>query len=123
MTRKIWYTKTQAEMAAIEQDLKRYGIEESPDRYGVTTYAIREPYNPELHDHLIDLGFNYDPMAAEFDDGDAENGPGAWWHPPYDQYTASDEYISIDDGGHVVHRENRDLEFEAWIDEQQAHSA
>ena len=121
MTRKIWYTKAQAEMSAIEQDLKRYGIEESTDRYGVTTYAIREPYNPELHDHLIDLGFNYDPMPAEFDDGDPENGPGTWGHPPYDQYTASDEYICIDEGGHVVHRENRDLEFEVWIDEQQAH--
>jgi hypothetical protein len=115
MARKIWYTKDFAALAATDAGLPRWGIEEWTDRYGVTAYAIREPTNPDLHDHLTALGYDFDPMPAEFDDGDPENGPGTGGHPPYDQYIGPDEFIMIEDG-HVVHRAARDLDLERWID-------
>jgi len=77
-------------------------------------------FNPDIHAQLIDLGYAYEAIPAYFDDGDSENGPGPYGSPPYDEYTGPDEYICIDEKGHVVWREARDLELEAWFDEQQA---
>ena len=116
MGRKIWYTKTFAVLAAVDAGLPRFGIEETTDRYGVATYAIREPFNPEVHDHLIAIGYTFIPRPAEWDDGDPENGPGTGGYDEWDEYEGPAEYIAIDRSGHVVHREDRDLEFEAWID-------
>jgi hypothetical protein len=47
---------------------------------------MRKPVNPEAHRFLTDQGaavlvYQGD---ADFDDGDAENGPGTWGHPDYD---------------------------------------
>lgn len=80
---------------------------------------MANPYNEDAHQQLLALGYEHENMPAEFDDGDAENGPGSWGHPPYDEYTSNDDYIIIDQAGQFVHHEMRDLELEHFVARQQ----
>lgn len=52
----------------------------------------RMPFNLALHIHLTELGYEYVQHTAEFDAGDAENGPGACY-PAYDEYVGPDVYF------------------------------
>ena len=59
---------------------------------------MRKPINPEAHKLLTDQGaavlvFQGD---ADFDDGDAENGPGTWGHPAYDLYQSESHDICVE---------------------------
>lgn len=73
-------------------------------------------YNEDAHKQLVALGYEYERVEAEFDDGTPEDGPGTWGHPPYDQYTSDVDYIIIDESGHFVHHEMRDLKLEEFLD-------
>jgi hypothetical protein len=73
-------------------------------------------FNPELHTHLVELGFTYTYYPPEFDDGDPENGPGTWGCPAFDEYEDATTRVIIDQEGHVEVT-LRDLELEAWLDD------
>ena len=78
-------------------------------------------FNIEIHDHLLALGFAWTPHEAEVQDhGNGETGPMVHWCPPWDEYVADDWRVIIDQNGHVVVSEARDLAFEAWCDEMSA---
>jgi hypothetical protein len=119
MKTQFHYSEEGARMWA-EQELKltRFGIVHWPQRGydDVDRYTVREPFNPELHDWLVELGYAFTPHPAEWDDGDAENGPGSGGCDDWDQYEGPDEYIIIEPSGRVAHRAARDLELEAFID-------
>ena len=110
------YTERSARARAEEAGLIDYGIVQHMERDGVMIYWARQAFNLELHRELLERGYVFQPFPAEFDDGDPESGPGTDGCDAWDQYQGSDEYIIIDPSGHVVHRSDRDLEMEAWID-------
>lgn len=60
--------------------------------------------NPQIHAHLIDLGFVHTHYEADwFDGGDAENGPKLEGGPCYDEYDNDiDLRIYVDQHGIVV---------------------
>jgi hypothetical protein len=79
----------------------------------------REPFNVAVHDQLTVLGYELTQHREDYwDDGDAESGPSLNGGPAYDEYCGPDEYICIDEQGHVVHRDDRNLELEQWLDDQ-----
>ena len=70
----------------------------------------RTPYNPDLHYFLVDeIGYAFTP----FDDGDPETGGDG----PWDEYESADHRIVINQEGRVEIAEDRNLVWEAWIDE------
>ena len=78
------------------------------------------PFNSGIHAVLVEMGYEYKHYECTFEDvGDPENGPQLDGDPAFDEYKSADEYIIISECGRVVHREDRDLEFEKWIDEQE----
>ena len=79
------------------------------------------PFNQDIHDNLVAMGYVPTLYECTFEDvGDAENGPELTGDPAFDEYKGPAEYVIVDESGHVVHREERDLVFEAWIEEQEA---
>jgi hypothetical protein len=70
--------------------------------------------NPTVHSQLSALGYEHEHIPADFDDGDAENGPGTWGHPAFDTYTGPDYYVHVNASG-ILHIEKRDHQLEAWI--------
>jgi hypothetical protein len=67
--------------------------------------------NQAAHDFLTSNGYSHQHFEADFDDGDAENGPGFGGSPAYDLYTGELEIIGISETGEAD-REVRDLERE-----------
>jgi hypothetical protein len=64
----------------------------------------REPLNPEAHRLLTDQGaavLVYQ-GEADFDDGDAENGPETWGCPEYDHYQSESHDVWIEWEGMVI---------------------
>lgn len=98
----------------------RRRIGECTELYGAMALAEvdPEPINPEVHAHMLEMGYSYQYYPVYEEGGDAENGPGLVV-PDYDEYTSQDDVVIIDQGGHFAHFEKRDLELEKWIDEQQ----
>jgi hypothetical protein len=78
-----------------------------------------EALNPGVHQHMIEMGYRHSYSPAEFDDGDAENGPGHGGHDEFDTYESADDYVVIDARGHFAHHEKRDLELERFLDQNQ----
>lgn len=65
---------------------------------------IEGPFNPFAHEMLTSDGaFIHTHMEADFDDGDAENGPGYGGHDAYDLYEGESHDIVIDRSGLIVH--------------------
>jgi hypothetical protein len=61
-------------------------------------------YNPGIHPHLLDLGFEYQHVPEDWhDEGDAESGPHLVGGPAYDFYShvASDTEIAVESNGDV----------------------
>lgn len=61
-------------------------------------------YNVGIHQHLLDLGFEYAHMPEDWhDEGDAESGPYLVGGPAYDLYShvAWDTEIAVDADGTV----------------------
>jgi hypothetical protein len=65
----------------------------------------------DVHDHMIALGYVHTYTAPDFDDGDAENGPGTGGHDEFDTYEDADEYI-IFVRGEFKHHQLVDKEME-----------
>lgn len=76
------------------------------------------PINQSAHDGLTALGYKHTHTPAEFDDGDAENGPGHGGHDAFDTYESDIDYVIIDVHGHFVHHELRDLSLERFLEAQ-----
>ena len=59
---------------------------------------MRKPINLQAHNFLTDQGAAVLVFQgeADFDDGDVENGPGAWGHPEYDHYQSDSHDICIE---------------------------
>jgi hypothetical protein len=66
----------------------------------------RGAFNRDIHEHLVALGYRFTPQIACFGYGDE-------WEDAVDRYEGPEEYIVIDEGGHVVSRWDRDLDQEA----------
>lgn len=81
--------------------------------------SARDPFNADIHAALLAEGFAFTPHEADFeDDGDGESGPHLTGGPAWDEYESDDERIVVAHNGAVVHREPRDLAFEAWVEKQ-----
>lgn len=71
------------------------------------------------HEALLMNGYEFLFCPCEIEDsGDAESGPMITGHAAYCQYRSDWEYV-FTERGLVVHREPRNLEFEAWLDTQE----
>jgi hypothetical protein len=59
---------------------------------------MRQPINVFAHSMLTDQGAAVldHQGEADFDDGDAENGPGTWGHPEYDCYQSDGMMLCLD---------------------------
>lgn len=54
------------------------------------------------HEFLTNEGaYVHEHYDAEFDDGDAESGPGTWGHDEYDVYSGESHDIIFQHGRHV----------------------
>lgn len=52
-----------------------------------------------LHELLTDQGaYIHTHIEADFDDGDAENGPGPYGHGPFDLYEGDSHDIIVENG-------------------------
>jgi hypothetical protein len=72
--------------------------------------------NYRLHVLLTDQGACiHEHHEADFDDGDAENGPGSDGHPAWDEYTSESHFIVVDHTGLIVHSEPIDWALVTWI--------
>ena len=61
-------------------------------------------YNSGIHPHLLEMGFEYQHVPADWhDEGDAENGPYLVGGPAYDFYSheAWDIEIAVESNGDV----------------------
>jgi hypothetical protein len=77
------------------------GLEVGPAARRSTAMAV---YNPGIHLHLLDLGFEYAHMPEDWhDEGDAESGPYLVGGPAYDLYShvAWDTEIAVESNGDV----------------------
>jgi hypothetical protein len=100
----------------------RYTEETEDAAFIVHASAYYEPkdpgaYNADLDAHLTELGYKrtWHPDSFE-DDGDGESGPHLTGGPAFDEYEDATERVIIDEKGHAVHRELRDLEMEKFIE-------
>jgi hypothetical protein len=105
-TPEIHYTRQAADKWAQSQGLTRYGVEKS--LIGATTYTVRGTFNPDVHDQLVALGYEFIPQAESA--WESSGDQDAW-----DYYKGASETISIDRAGHVIDRQDRDLAEEAWF--------
>jgi hypothetical protein len=114
MKKREIFTTEAAARAAASCRLQPWGVVEYPPNCdgGAYSYELRQPFNLEIHHHLVSLGYEFTPFPAEFDDGDPENGPGFGGCAAWDQYQNASEYICVESDGRVVHREDRDLNVE-----------
>jgi len=75
------------------------------------------PFNEVAHCHLMSLGYEHTRIEATWEDtGDAENGPHLDGGPTFDQYTAADHYVYIDENG-CTGTEPRNAAMEADLEE------
>jgi hypothetical protein len=103
----------------LEVVMARYIGGVRPKKFCLVVVAQRYP-NQAIHDHLIALGYRHVFQPADWEvGGDAESGPMIHGHPEWHEYCDDDEYIMVNEDGQVVHREERDLELEKWLLEQQ----
>jgi hypothetical protein len=80
---------------------------------------VRKPFNLNAHANMVAEGFMYVQHEADFeDDGDAESGPHLVGGPAWDEYVDKDMRFIFSNNGVLVHQENYDPEFEAFIDAQ-----
>lgn len=62
------------------------------------------PFNPEVHDNLLPLGFTWTQYEADwYDDGDAESGPHLAGGPGFDEYLRESDMtkVCVDEDGAV----------------------
>lgn len=62
------------------------------------------PFNPEVHDNLLTLGFTHAQYEADWhDDGDAESGPHLAGGPGWDEYLRESDMtkVCVDEDGSV----------------------
>lgn len=78
-------------------------------------------FNPEIHAHLLALGFAYTHHEEDFEDrGGPESGPMISHYPAWDEYETDDWRVIVDHHGRAGLSEARDLAFEAYCDEMEA---
>ncbi len=79
------------------------------------------PLNQDIHATLYQFGYVLSQHPEYIEEvGNCETGPMVNWCPAYDEYTTHDSRIIIDQYGHVVIFEDRDLAVEAYCDEMAA---
>ena len=70
------------------------------------------------HTFLTDEGaYVHDHIEAEWDDGDAESGPGCGGHPAFDMYSGDSHDIVLNEKGIMLDLQPRDFDFEAYCQE------
>jgi hypothetical protein len=79
------------------------------------TMKIPPPVNPAAHEFLIANGYTRNYCPPDFDDGDAENGPGTWGCPGYDWYTSEEDEVYIDEYNGHAEIQMRDKDLEDWL--------
>jgi hypothetical protein len=93
-------------------------VERSPDQIWPKAVIKPGPYNPEIHAHLVELGYERTWYEDSFeDDGDGESGPHLIGGPAYEEYASATDYIFFVEGGHFAHYQLRDLEMEKFVDQ------
>lgn len=62
--------------------------------------------NPDIHAHMIALGYNHTHHDCEAgDNGGCESGPMPWFEPAYDEYWTHDDLLIFDENGNFLHYE------------------